>query len=60
MAITIKFGQTPFSKAAKLASITTVATLALGLTACGGQKEDTAADTTDGAAASAEGQNIEL
>lgn len=59
MAITIKFGQTPFSKAAKLASITTVATLALGLTACGGQKEDTA-DTTDGAAASAEGQNIEL
>lgn len=60
MAITIKFGQTPFSKAAKLASITTVATLALGLTACGGQKEDAAADTTDGTAASAEGQNIEL
>lgn len=61
MAITIKFGQTPFSKAAKLASITTVATLALGLTACGNQKNDTAADNADGtAASSAEGQNIEL
>ncbi len=40
MAMTIKFGQTPFSKAAKLASITTVATLALGLSACGNQKEE--------------------
>lgn len=66
MAMTIKFGQTPFSqasffKAAKLASITTVATLALGLSACGNQKEeaktDAAGNTT---AASADAKDIEL
>lgn len=66
MAITIKFGQNNFSKAAsitaskaiKLASITTVATLALGLSACGDKNE--ASDASGETSAAAEGNNVEL
>ncbi|WP_296404885.1 sulfate ABC transporter substrate-binding protein [Psychrobacter sp.] len=54
MAINLNVGQTPFSKAAKMASITTVATLALGLTACGGQKNETASESVDGATTSSD------
>lgn len=60
MAITIKFGQTPWSKAAKLASLTTVATLALGLTACGNQQDEKSAAEGDAPAASADAQDVEL
>ncbi|MUG32397.1 MULTISPECIES: sulfate ABC transporter substrate-binding protein [Psychrobacter] len=63
MAISFKLSQAPLTQAAKLASITTVATLALGLAACGNQKntETEGADKAgDTAAASTDAQDIEL
>ena len=56
MAITIKLSQIPFSKAAKLASIGTMATLALGLSACG--DKDQASEASAGS--EAKSNNIEL
>ena len=60
MALTIQFGKIPFIQATKLVSITTAATLALGVTACSNQANETNSDTKDQAAATTEAQDIEL
>lgn len=62
MAITFNFSQGILTKTAKLVSISTVAALALGLSACSNQSKDETADSNADStkATSAEAKDIEL